>query len=84
MTRTWQLGEAKHKLSRVVEDALNDGPQVITRRGVEVAVVLSYAEYQRMLASRQRLSDFFRGSSLAGVDLDLTRDTSDARDDIQL
>ena len=84
MTHTWQLQEAKNKLSRVVENALNDGPQIITRRGVEVAIVLSYAEYQKMLASRQRLSDFFRESPLAGVDVDLTRDTSDARDDIQL
>jgi prevent-host-death family protein len=84
MTHTWQLQEAKNKLSRVVENALNDGPQIITKRGVEVAIVLSYAEYQKMLASRQRLSDFFRESPLAGIDVDLTRDTSDARDDIQL
>ena len=84
MTHTWQLQEAKNKFSRVVENALNSGPQIITRRGVEVAIVLSYAEYQRMLASKQRLSEFFRESPLAGVDLDLTRDTSDARDDVQL
>jgi prevent-host-death family protein len=84
MTHTWQLQEAKNRFSRVVENALSHGPQIITRRGVEIAIVLSYAEYQRMLASRQRLSDFFRESPLAGVDLDLTRDTSDARDDISL
>jgi prevent-host-death family protein len=84
MAHTWQLQEAKNKLSRVVENALNDGPQIITKRGVEVAIVLSYAEYQKMLASRQRLSDFFQGSPLAGVDVDLTRDVSDARDDIRL
>jgi antitoxin Phd len=84
MTHTWQLQEAKNKFSRVVENALNSGPQIITRRGVEVAIVLSYVEYQRMLASRQRLSEFFRESPLVGVELDLTRDTSDARDDVQL
>lgn len=84
MTHTWQLQEAKNKFSRVVENALNSGPQIITRRGVEVAIVLSYAEYQKMLASRRRLSEFFRESPLVGVELDLTRDTSDARDDVQL
>jgi antitoxin Phd len=84
MTHTWQLQEAKNRFSRVVENALNDGPQIITKRGVEVAIVLSYAEYQKMLATRQRLSDFFRESPLAGIDLDLTRDTSETRDDIQL
>jgi len=84
MIQTWQLQEAKNKFSRVVENAVNSGPQIITRRGVEVAIVLSFAEYKKMVASRQRLSEFFRESPLAGVDLDLTRDQSEARDDIQL
>jgi antitoxin Phd len=84
MTHTWQLQETKNRFSRVVENALSHGPQIITRRGVEVAIVLSYTEYQRMLASRQRLSDFFRESPLAGIDVDLTRDTSETRDDIRL
>jgi prevent-host-death family protein len=40
MARTWQLQEAKNRFSEVVEEALKEGPQVITRRGVETAVVL--------------------------------------------
>ena len=84
MIHTWQLQEAKNKFSQVVENAVNSGPQIITKRGVEVAIVLSFAEYRKMLASRQKLSDFFRDSPLVGADLDLTRDTSDAREDIQL
>jgi prevent-host-death family protein len=82
--RTWQLQEAKNKLSRVVENAVNRGPQVITKRGVEVAIVLSYEEYQRMVASRGSLSAFFRDSPLVGVDLDLERDKSDIRADVEL
>lgn len=39
--RTWQLQEAKNKLSEVVRRAREEGPQVITLRGEEVAVVLS-------------------------------------------
>ncbi len=84
MIQTWQLQEAKNKFSRVVENAVTSGPQIITRRGVEVAIVLSYAEYKNMVASRQKLSQFFRESPLAGVELDLTRDQSEARNDIQL
>lgn len=84
MIQTWQVQEAKNKFSRVIENAINSGPQIITRRGVEVAIVLSYAEYKRMVASRQRLSEFFRESPFAGIDLDLTRDKSAARNDIQL
>ena len=71
MIQTWQLQEAKNKLSQVVDNAVNSGPQIITRRGVEVVIVISYAEYQRMVASRGSLSDFFARSPLAGIELDL-------------
>ena len=79
MIRTWQLQEAKTKFSRVIENAVKGSPQIITKRGVEVAVVLSYTEYQKMIASRTSLSAFFRNSPLAGTDLDLTRDKSNDR-----
>jgi prevent-host-death family protein len=84
MVQTWQLQEAKNKFSRVIENAVKGGPQIITKRGVEVAIVLSYAEYQKMIASRGSLSAFFRNSPLAGDDLDLARDKSDAREDVEL
>ena len=84
MIQSWQLQEAKNKFSRVVENAVNEGPQIITKRGVEVAIVISYASYQQMVASRGRLSDFFRESPLVGSDLDLVRDKSEARKDIEL
>ena len=76
MSHTWQLQDAKNKFSEVIEDALKDGPQVITRRGIETAVVLSFADYRKMLLARKRLSQFFQDSPLAGGDLDLTRDAS--------
>jgi prevent-host-death family protein len=84
MIKSWQLQEAKNKFSRVVENAVNSGPQIITKHGVEVVIVISYAEYQEMVASRGKLSTFFRDSPLAGVELDLTRDKSDARKDLDL
>lgn len=84
MIKTWQLQEAKNKFSRVVEDAVNSGPQIITKRGEEVAIVISYSSYQKMIAARGRLSDFFRESPLVGIELDLARDKSDTRKDIEL
>jgi antitoxin Phd len=84
MVREWQLQEAKNKLSEVVEEAIRQGPQVITKRGKQTAVVLSYAVYRKMLLNQKKLSDFFRESPLVGIDLDLSRDKSPARDDISL
>lgn len=80
---TWQIQDAKNKFSEVVEEATKHGPQVVTRRGRETAVVLSYDEYRKMLLGQQKLSEFFHESPLTGLELDLTRDESPTRD-IQL
>lgn len=82
--RTWQIQEAKNKFSEVVEEAAARGPQIVTKRGVETAVVLSYDEYRKMVLGQKKLSEFFRESPLVGLDLDLTRDKSAARDDVRL
>lgn len=79
MIRTWQLQEAKNKFSQVVDEAIRSGPQLVTKRGVETVVLLSYDEYRRLTASQSSLSTFFRESPLAEVSLDLQRDTSSAR-----
>jgi prevent-host-death family protein len=51
----WQLQVAKQKFSELVDRALADGPQVVTRRGREVVVVLGIDEYKRL---RRRKRDF--------------------------
>jgi antitoxin Phd len=84
MNRTWQLQEAKNKFSEVVEEALQHGPQLITKRGVEAVIVLSYADYRKLTLSQKKLSDFFRDSPLVATDLDVPRDKSGMRDDIVL
>ena len=84
MARVWQLQEAKNKLSEVVEEAISHGPQVITKRGVEAVVVLSYAEYRKMILRQKPLSVFFQDSPLAEETLDLSRDRSGLRPDITL
>jgi antitoxin Phd len=84
MKHIWQLQEAKNRLSEVVEDAISHGPQIITKRGVETVIVISFKEYRRMMASQKKLSKFFRDSPLAGVDLDLKRDTGGIRNEVPL
>ena len=76
----WQLQEAKNKLSKVVEEARKSGPQFITVRGREAAVVLSIEEYSKLARREDTLLDFFQNSPLRGVDLDITRDQDTGRD----
>lgn len=44
----WQLQQAKQQFSRVVDLARREGPQLVTRNGKEVAVVLDVDEYRRL------------------------------------
>jgi len=43
-----QLRDAKAHLSAVVDDAIRGEPAVITRRGRKQAVILSFAEWERL------------------------------------
>ena len=81
---TWQIQEAKNKFSEVVDKACEGDPQVITRRGAEVAVVISLAEYKRMSAPRQSLVEFLLNSPLAGSELDLVREQGPDREPLDL
>ena len=47
---TWQVQQAKTRLSEVIERARTEGPQTITRHGTERAVVLSIEEYRALMA----------------------------------
>lgn len=78
--QAWQLQKAKNRLSELVDRALDQGPQMITRRGIETAIVLSVEEYQKMRRSETDLVDFFRTSPLAEVELDLDRDPDTGRE----
>ena len=42
---TWQLQEAKQRFSELVRCALQEGPQVVTRRGEEVVIVVGAEEF---------------------------------------
>jgi antitoxin Phd len=51
---TWQLQEAKAKLSEVIDTAEKKGPQTITRRGVEAAVVVPIDQWRKMQTTSKR------------------------------
>jgi prevent-host-death family protein len=76
----WQLQEAKNRFSEVVNKALEEGPQIVTRHGEEIVIILSKAEYNRLVKSQTSLLEFFRQSPLVGIELELERDSSMPRD----
>ncbi len=54
------IAEAKNHLSRLVQQAEAGEPVRITRRGRPVAVLLSAAAYERLLAPKPDLGEFLR------------------------
>lgn len=44
----WQLQEAKARFSELLETTLREGPQIVTRRGVETAVLVPIATWRRL------------------------------------
>ncbi|MBZ4660800.1 MAG: type toxin-antitoxin system prevent-host-death family antitoxin [Desulfacinum sp.] len=77
---TWQVQEVKSRLSHVLENARKFGPQIITKHGKKVAVILSYEDYTRHRRAHSSLVDFFAGSPLKGIDLDDLRQKDPPRE----
>ena len=46
--RRWPVQDAKARFSELLEASLNEGPQIVTRRGVEAAVLVPFEEWRRL------------------------------------
>lgn len=61
---SWQLQDAKARFSEFLDATLQKGPQVVTRRGVEAAVLVPIAEWRRLQkAARPGLKDLLLGAA---------------------
>jgi prevent-host-death family protein len=72
---TWQLQQAKTRLSEVIEEAHAKGPQIITRHGAERAVLLSIGDYRALVAQKPNLIEYLLGGpKVEGFDIEPSRD----------
>ena len=77
---TWSVAEAKAHLSRVISEALESGPQTITKARRKVAVVVAFDEWERRTKRRGTLADFFAKSPLRGSNIKIERTKDLPRD----
>ncbi len=49
--KAWQVQDAKARFSELLETCLSDGPQMVTKRGEEAAVLVPAVEWRRLQAS---------------------------------
>ena len=50
-SKTWPVQDAKARFSELLEACVTDGPQMVTRRGMEAAVLVPVAEWRRLQAA---------------------------------
>ncbi len=80
----WQLAEAKNKFSEVVDRAMSEGPQHVSRRGEPAVVVLSEAEYQSLRDPKKTFIEHLLDvPDLTGVELSRDRMPSDSVPDYE-
>ena len=48
MGNVWQVQDAKARFSELLETSLVEGPQIVTRRGIETAVLVPIGEWRRL------------------------------------
>ncbi|MGH9898685.1 MAG: type II toxin-antitoxin system Phd/YefM family antitoxin [Pyrinomonadaceae bacterium] len=70
--------DAKNRLSELIAAAGEGEPQVITKNGVETAVLISYENYRKLTARKESLVDFLFNSPLRGSEIDLKRSKADS------
>ena len=72
--KSWQIQEAKARLSEVVKEAERI-PQIITIRGKDTAVLLSINEFEKLNGPKQTLYEFIQSSPLKDLNLELPERT---------
>lgn len=81
---TWPVQIARARFALLIDEALEGRPQRIRRRGKDAVVLLAAEDYDRLVAPRESLVDFFRNSPLAEAmaagEIDLERDQDEVRD----
>jgi len=73
MQHSWQLQEAKNRFSEVVEEALQHGPQTVTRHGRETVVILAYADYLKLKPAQTNILAALQIPQEYRVDLTIER-----------
>jgi prevent-host-death family protein len=69
----WTVAEAKAKFSEIIERAMSEGPQTITRKGRTAAVVVGADEWQRKTMRVGNLAEFLAKSPLRKSGLKIRR-----------
>lgn len=72
-TRSWQIQQAKQRLSEVIRLAETEGPQMVTNRGEPSVWIISDQEYTKLNQKKEGIVSFFERSPHRDIDLKIER-----------
>jgi prevent-host-death family protein len=65
---SWSVQDAKSRFSELLDTCLKDGPQVVTRRGAEAAVLVPVGDWRRLQeAARPTLKELLLAKTPRGA-----------------
>ena len=76
----WQVQEAKQRFSEVLRAAERGEPQIVTKHGEEVAVVIDIAEYRRLRGEQTSFMEYLRSDPCMDDDFEIERQQDLPRD----
>jgi prevent-host-death family protein len=76
----WQVQEAKQRFSELLRAAETGEPQIVTKHGEEIAVVLDIAEFRRLRGQALNIMEYLRIDPLDEADLPAERSPELPRD----
>jgi prevent-host-death family protein len=69
----WQVQDAKQRFSEVLRAAESGEPQIVTKHGEEVAVLIDIAEYRRLRGETVGFMQYLQSGPVLDDELDVTR-----------
>lgn len=69
--KVWQVQDAKARFSELLDDCLNEGPQLVTKRGIGAAVLVPVQEWKRLQDNARPTLKALLLSDEARADFDL-------------
>jgi antitoxin Phd len=72
----WTLQEAKTHFRKLIHACKQKGPQIISMRGHQVAVVISKREYELLTGAKPSFLELMNHSPLKGLNLEFGRNKS--------
>ena len=73
MKTSWKLQDAKSQFSKLVQQALKEGPQFVTKYGVDAVVIISIKDYEALTSEKPSFKEILLNCPKISQDFEFKR-----------